>query len=138
MLVFRAATGRRSGSGGRKILVVDARKAHLHVTTERDIFVELPPEIRRPGMCARLKRCLYGTRDAPARWEAFLAAELEKHGFVQGVASPCCFRHRSRDVRCVVHGDDFVFVGSDRELDWVLKCMCILLCYFFLIENFQL
>ena len=72
MLISRAATGRTTSAGGRKIMVIDARKAHLHAMTERDVFVELPPEIRKPGVCARLRRCLYGTRDAPARWEVFL------------------------------------------------------------------
>ena len=70
-------------------------------------------------MCARLRRCLYGTRDAPARWEAFLSAELRKMGFVQGLASPCCFHHRERDLRCVVHGDDFMFVGCAASLAWI-------------------
>eukprot|EP00974_Lingulodinium_polyedra_P058219 5607920-Lingulodinium_polyedra.AAC.1 len=96
MLISHAASGRAHGRGGAKILVIDARKAHLHATPVRDVFVELPPEIRRPGFCGRLKRCLYGTRDAPARWEAFLATELKKHGFVQGAASPCCFHHATR------------------------------------------
>ena len=80
-----------ASSQGYKILVMDARKAHLHATVDRLIYVNLPPEARKPGMCARLRRCLYGTRDAPARWEAFLAAELVKMGFVQGLSSPCCF-----------------------------------------------
>jgi hypothetical protein len=91
--------------------------------TDRDIFVNLPPEIRRPGFCGRLRRCLYGTRDASARWEAFLGSELKKHGFVQGVASACCFHHPSRDLRCMVHGDDFVFVGPDVDLAWAEKVM---------------
>jgi hypothetical protein len=118
MILSHAASGRRSSKGGRKILVIDARKAHLHAMAERTVYVALPPEVRRPGMCALLRRCLYGTRDAPARWEAFLAAELEKMGFVRGKASPCCFRHEQCDLRCIVHGDDFVFVGSDEDLEW--------------------
>jgi hypothetical protein len=84
MLLSHAATGRRTSQGGRKILVIDARKAHLHAPAERLVYVDLPPEVRQPGMCARLRRCLYGTRDAPARWEAFLASELEKMGFERG------------------------------------------------------
>ena len=123
MMISRAATARSTSRGGRKILVIDARKAHLHAMTDRDIFVMLPPEIRRAGYCGRLKRCLYGTRDASARWEAFLASELKKHGFVQGVASPCCFYHPGRDLRCMVHGDDVVFVGPDIDLAWAEKVM---------------
>jgi hypothetical protein len=123
MLLSHAATGRQSSKRGRKILVVDARKAHLHAPAERLVYVDLPPEVKRPGMCARLRRCLYGTRDAPARWEAFLAGELEKMGFHRGKASPCCFRHDSRDLRCIVHGDDFVFAGGDKDLEWVQREM---------------
>ena len=87
--------------------------------SDRLVYVNLPPEARKAGMCARLRRCLYGTRDAPARWEAFLSAELRKMGFVQGLASPCCFYHREYDLRCVVHGDDFMFVGVAASLAWI-------------------
>ena len=119
MLISQAATGRTSGRGGKKILVIDAKKAHLHAVPDREIFVDLPPERRQPGMCGRLKRCLYGTRDAPARWEAFLAAELVGMGFIQGRASACCYRHATLDVQAMVHGDDFVFVATDADLDTI-------------------
>ena len=39
-------------------------------------------------------------------------------GFKAGVASPCTFRHESRDVRAVVHGDDFTLIGPRKSLDW--------------------
>ena len=50
-----------------KAMVIDVRKAHLHACVNRDIYVALPPEVAEPGMCAKLARSLYGTRDAPAR-----------------------------------------------------------------------
>ena len=40
------------------ILVEDARKAHLHAFAERNFYVALPPEVRVPGLCARLRRRL--------------------------------------------------------------------------------
>ena len=123
MLISEAATNRKPSQLGKKLLVIDARKAHLHVTAVRELYVELPPEIRRPGRCGRLKRCLYGTRDAPALWEAYLAAELVKHGFVRGAASSCVFRHALRDLQCVVHGDDFTFCGCEADLKWATQQM---------------
>jgi hypothetical protein len=107
-----------------KILVVDARKAHLHAHVDRPIFVDLPPEVARPGWCARLKRCLYGTRDAPKRWEAYVAEVMSQLGFLRGKASPCCYFHPARGLRCVVHGDDFVLAGPPLELGWVKAAMC--------------
>ncbi len=102
-----------------KIEVLDARKAHLHAFAARTVFTRLPPEIDEPGYCARLVRCLYGTRDAPKRWEAFLAEQLVALGFVRGRASPCCYYNAELNVRCIVHGDDFVLTGRARALDQV-------------------
>ena len=116
MMISHAATGRTDGRGSRKILVIDARKAHLHAMAGREVFVDLPPEQHGPGMCARLNRCFYGTRDAPARWEAFLAEQLKLMAFTRGKASQCCYQYATRDLRCIVHGDDFVFLGPEHEL----------------------
>ena len=46
-----------------------------------------------------------------------------KAGFTRGAASACCFYHKQRDLRCIVHGDDFVFVGSDTDLLWMEEQM---------------
>jgi hypothetical protein len=102
-----------------KIEVLDARKAHLHAFADRLVYTQLPPEKAEPGYCARLVRCLYGTRDAPKRWEAFLAEQLVALGFAKGRASPCCFFHARLGVRCIVHGDDFVLSGRAAALDQV-------------------
>ena len=117
LLLSHADSGRSSSAGDCKIQVVDARKAHLHGFAERNLYVALPPEVRMPGKCARLRRSLYGIRDAPARWEAFLSKQLECKGFVRGLATPCCYRHSSKDLSCVVYGDDFVFAGVESDLE---------------------
>eukprot|EP00969_Alexandrium_andersonii_P168954 7467385-Alexandrium_andersonii.AAC.1 len=51
--------GRRRGA--REALLVDVRKAHLRAYVDEDVFVALPPEVSQPGMCAELRRSLYGT-----------------------------------------------------------------------------
>ena len=40
-------------------------------------------------------------------------------GFTRSKASTCCYQHATRDLRCIVHEDDFVFVGAEHELRWV-------------------
>ncbi len=37
---------------------------------------------------------------------------------IQGRASPCCFAHGTRDLKVVVHGDDFTVLGRDNDLDY--------------------
>ena len=46
-----------------------------------------------------------------------------KAGFTRGAASACCFYHKQRDLRCIFHGDDFVFVGNDADLLWMEEQM---------------
>jgi len=103
----------------RKLLLIDVRKAYLHAEVDREIYVHLPKEMGMPGKCGRLKKCLYGTRDAAVQWEALYTRRLEEMGFKRGKASPCCFYNEDINVRCVVHGDDFTFEGEDRGLDVV-------------------
>ena len=40
-------------------------------------------------------------------------------GFVSGKATPCVFFHKEKNVRAVVHGDDFTILGKVEELDWL-------------------
>ena len=59
----------------------------------------------------------------PARSEAFFAEQLTLMSFTSGKASMCCYQHTTRDLRCIVHGDDIAFVGAEHELRWVQGCM---------------
>ena len=36
-----------------------------------------------------------------------------------GVAAPTVFFHKERQLRCAVHGEDFTFLGFDRDLDFI-------------------
>ena len=39
----------------------------------------------------------------------------------KGKADPCCFYYRQRDLRVVVHGDDFTGLGADEDCEWLAK-----------------
>ena len=45
----------------------------------------------------------------------FMVDEL---GFKRGLCSPCTFYHEERNLRAVIHGDDFTILGFTSELDW--------------------
>ena len=90
-LILSEAASRGLKGQGLKVQLVDAKKAHLHAPAARPIFVTLTPERAKEGYCCRLKKCLYGTRDAPRQWEAYAAEVLIKAGFVRGKASAVCF-----------------------------------------------
>ena len=86
---------------------VDVKKAYFYGVPDRNLYVRFPPEL-----VGKLVRCMYSTRDAGAFWETCYTDYLVGMGFVQGVASPCCFEHKAWKVSVVVHGDDFTALGN--------------------------
>ena len=64
---------------------------------------------------------MYGTRDAASNWEEAYSTFLASKGFTKGVASPCVFFSASRGIRLMVHGNDFVLVGTRFNLETTLK-----------------
>ena len=101
-----------------KLFFVDIRKAYFNGVPSRRLYARLPPELGRPReTVARLDRCMYGTRDASQIWEACFTDALLEMRFVQGVASPCVFRHDGWGVHVVVHGDVFTALGNGTGLD---------------------
>jgi hypothetical protein len=102
----------------RKVLIIDVKKAHVYPLCDQDVYIELPAEAgASPGTCGKLVHWLYGFRHAAQAWESHFAENLEREGFVRGKASPVSFYNKALDVSCLVHGDDFTFVGEDKDLN---------------------
>ena len=102
-----------------ELAFIDVKKAYFNATPKRVIHLHPPKELGLPpGYLARLRRCAYGTRDAGLLWEETYSDALADMGFARGIASPCVFFNSSRDLRVVVHGDDFTVMGCRAQLLW--------------------
>ena len=128
LLISSAATRRRKRREGRrgvrKMMFIDAKKAHLNPRCKEVIYVDLPEEAGEgKEMCGVLDFWLYGCRGAAQAWEDLYAERLVSVGFVRGKRSPVVFYHPGRDVKCVVHGDDFTLEGEGEDLEWIRKEM---------------
>ena len=55
-------------------------------------------------------------RTAASKWDREYSGTLVDAGFAVGQVTSCAFYHPGRDVRIVVHGDDFVACGRGRRL----------------------
>ena len=44
---------------------------------------------------------------------------MREWGFKVGRFNPCMYQHPSKQIRCLVHGDDFVSVGDPESLKWM-------------------
>ena len=47
--------------------------------------------------------------------------KLIEMGFTQGMTSPCVVHHKQRNIRTYVHGDDYVSIGMEQQLEWMKK-----------------
>ena len=94
-----------------KIDCIDVKRAFFHAKCLREVYVDLPEEDYAPGMCGKLNKAMYGTRDAPQNWEFEYCDFMESLGFSKGKSTPCLFYHEARNLRVVVYGDDFTILG---------------------------
>ena len=119
ILISRATTISPSRAE-KKLMFIDAKKAHLNPKCLDDVYVELPREAAAPpGTCGKLEFWLYGFRKAASEWEQFYSQKLGEVGFTRGVGCPVLFHHSERDVAMAVHGDDFVVCAAELDLRWV-------------------
>ena len=97
----------------------------MHGRTASDLYIELCEEDKtQPGdehRCGKLIKSMYGTGAAAHDWQAEVTRTMKDLGLKQGKASPCVFWHRQRDIKALVHGDDFVSSGERSEICWLCK-----------------
>ena len=120
VLFSMAVTGSKKAVNPLKLLFLDVKRAYFYAKVRRPVFVQLPDEDYLEGHCGQLLVSMYGTRDAAQNWEMEYTKGLSEDGFTPGISTPCAFYNPKLDVQCVVHGDDFTFLGTDESLDAVL------------------
>ena len=104
--------------------LADVSRAFFEAPAKRAVCVELPEEALKVGettqdIVGKLLASLYGARDVSANWQDEVARCMAEWGFITGKYNPCMYHHPTKQLRCLVHGDDFVSVGDQRSLKWL-------------------
>ena len=86
-ILFSSAVSQKGQKEVKKLLFVDATKAHINGVCDVDAFVDLPEEIGEEGKCGKLKFWLYGMRPAARAWEELYAGKLKEAGFAMSCAA---------------------------------------------------
>lgn len=110
---------------------IDIRQAYLQATLSEKLYMQVPPgmpDIDRDGnpLVSRLKRSLYGLKQAGREWHVLLTSTLKEWGFKQSSIDVCLFTY-SRGISVlimVVWVDDCVMADNDPALreefvDWL-------------------
>lgn len=104
---------------------IDFSNAFVHATLEKPLWIHLPRGFHagKPGkFCLRLKRSLYGTRDAPRLFYECASAAFEELGFKKSEHDPCFFY--KRDMMLVLYVDDVGVAAKDpKDIDRLVDAL---------------
>jgi len=89
---------------------------------DEEIYVEMPKMFQRPGYVYKLKKAVYGLRQAPVTFFNRLKGALEDRAFVQSSFDPCLFI--SPEVLCLCYVDDcLLFARKPEQIDKVIDSL---------------
>ena len=103
------------------LAVFDVSRAHLYGVRERDVYVEPPAELHRPGLVAKLDKTMYGMQDASNAWQNLWGEHLRSSGFEPGASNPALYR--SELVKGFCHGDDIVTGAAEDQIEIIGKML---------------
>ena len=104
---------------------MDVNNAFLHGDLEEIVYMRPPPGFRTnpPGLVCRLRKSIYGLRQASRCWFAKLSTALKDNGFVQSYSDYCLFTLHSgtTSLHLLVYVDDLVIAGNNSVAIQALK-----------------
>ena len=97
----------------------DIGNAFLNGDLEEEVYMTPPPGVTlKSGNCVKLKKGLYGTKQASRAWNKKLVSVLLKFGYTQLVSESCIFvLHKAGGVHSilVVYVDDIILACPDKQ-----------------------
>ncbi|XP_074282698.1 uncharacterized protein LOC141607237 [Silene latifolia] len=96
---------------------MDVHNAFLHGDLDEVVYMKLPYGFRHsnPNLVCRLKKSLYGLKQAHRCWFAKLSEALQKYGFHQSSADHSLFTfiRDGKQVQVLIYVDDLVISSND-------------------------
>ncbi|XP_074313434.1 uncharacterized protein LOC141648605 [Silene latifolia] len=98
---------------------MDVHNAFLHDDLDEEVYMKIPPGFSRgkEGKVCRLKKSLYGLRQAPQCWFAKITSSLKSYGFQQFYLDYSLFSYSQDNVWLfiLIYVDDLVIAGNDSS-----------------------
>ncbi len=97
---------------------MDINTAFLNAPLDKPVFMRCPPGYEKPGHVVRLRKALYGLKEAPRAWNITLHNQLLDRGFVRHPQEPCVYLHKDNNILLVVFVDDILIVSEQEGVTW--------------------
>ena len=107
---------------GRCLGLWDVYVAFFLATTEKEVFIRPPKNMRKDKTIWKLLKAMYGTQVASSRWQRFVRETLCDGHLKVLTSVPCVARNKTEDSLVVFHGVDFLLkVTTVHWTSW-MKC----------------
>ena len=102
---------------GRCLGLWDVSVALFHATTEEEVFVRPPKNMRKDKTIWKLLKVMYGTQVASSRWQRLVRETLCDRHWKVLTSVRCVAYDGTEDSLAVFDGDDILGEGHDSSLD---------------------
>lgn len=93
------------------ILSSDVERAYFFVKAKKAISIEIAAQGSGRQM-GRFNSSFHGARDVATNWQDEFIEIMRRNEFNKGRTSLCNFHHITRSINVIVHGDDFISIGT--------------------------
>ncbi|XP_044428537.1 uncharacterized mitochondrial protein AtMg00810-like, partial [Triticum aestivum] len=97
---------------------MDVNNAFLHGDLQEEVYMQPPPGVEAPSdhVC-RLRKALYGLRQAPRAWFERFSSVVQAAGFSPSEHDPALFVHTSKHghTLLLLYVDDMLITGDDQK-----------------------
>jgi hypothetical protein len=114
---------------GYDIHQMNVKNAFLNGTLDKNIYLQPPPGLDVPKeYCPKLKKAIYGFKQAPRVWYGELKRFFLSIDFIPSLADPCLFTSQISDWECFVHVyvDNMIIIS--HNVDWFKKLISARFC----------
>ena len=100
---------------------MDVKSAFLNGVLKEEVYVEQPPSyevVDEEQKMYRLKRALYGFKQAPRAWYSKIDSYFMSNGFSKSDCEPTLYIKAANGnvLSVVLYVDDLMFTGNDKAL----------------------
>ncbi|KAL5604828.1 hypothetical protein BROUX41_001834 [Berkeleyomyces rouxiae] len=100
---------------------IDVNNAFTESELKEDIYLQIPKGLTNvpKGHVLKLKKSLYGLKQAARDWYETLSQYLIALGFSCIETDPCQFRHQERGIYILLYVDDMPCASKNRsQIEW--------------------
>ncbi|KAI0991209.1 hypothetical protein K3495_g16978, partial [Podosphaera aphanis] len=102
----------------------DVPTAFLNPDIDIDLYMEMPRGFEKENHIIRLRKGLYGLKQAAALWYDHAKTTLAELGLLPTISDACLYTNKSKDLFIIMYVDDFQIMGPNlKKIEHVMKAL---------------